>query len=531
MASIAFTYLWYNGIRTIDVFADFFTVPEIDPHTGEILYSISWYVDWNGEESYSGGDISDYAAASITRSIPSDGVFTLSASVDNFLTGEFLSRSVSVQIRTGAAQNQFLYGGSGEDAIFGSYAYADVINLGASDDYADGFFGDDFIRGGAGNDRMNGGAGSDTIVGEAGNDMLDGGTGDDILIGGGGNDWYYFEDADTILEGVGGGNDTVYTWVTFNLGTLSNVENLLLDGIGNLNATGTAGANILKGNFGNNVLDGKGGKDELAGLDGDDTYITDGGDTIEEYSDFGGTDTVRSTVSYKLGDYLENLVLLGTAQNGTGNGDANVITGNNSVNVLDGGGGSDQLIGLGGNDTYIVNGGDTVVEVLNGGTDTVKSTITFTLTNYVEKLTLLGTAQGGYGNAQANVITGNASNNIIDGAYGSDTLTGGAGKDAFLFKNTLSSASNRDSITDFKVVDDTIRLENSIFTKLTSTGTLSASFFKTGTAAVDSNDYIVYNKTTGALIYDSNGSGSGGAIQFATLDSGLSLTNADFLVV
>jgi Ca2+-binding RTX toxin-like protein len=66
---------------------------------------------------------------------------------------------------------------------------------------------------------------------------------------------------------------------------------------------------------------------------------------------------------------------------------------------------------------------------------------------------------------------------------------------------------------------------------LAATGTLDAAFFRIGTAAADANDYIVYNSLTGALIYDANGSAAGGAIQFATLSTGLSLTNADFVVI
>ena len=80
------------------------------------------------------------------------------------------------------------------------------------------------------------------------------------------------------------------------------------------------------------------------------------------------------------------------------------------------------------------------------------------------------------------------------------------------------------------VPHDTIALENAVFTGL-AVGTLAASAFHTGAAAHDANDRIVYNKATGALIFDSNGIAAGGAVQFAKLSPNLTLTNADFVIV
>ncbi|MEQ1716819.1 MAG: calcium-binding protein, partial [Hyphomicrobium sp.] len=106
------------------------------------------------------------------------------------------------------------------------------------------------------------------------------------------------------------------------------------------------------------------------------------------------------------------------------------------------------------------------------------------------------------------------------------------------FNTIPNSATNRDNITDFNVAADTIRLENTgagLFTMLAN-GFLSGAAFKanvTGTAT-DADDRIIYNTTTGALSYDSNGSigGSANAIQFATLTSVVkpALTNSDFFI-
>jgi serralysin len=110
-------------------------------------------------------------------------------------------------------------------------------------------------------------------------------------------------------------------------------------------------------------------------------------------------------------------------------------------------------------------------------------------------------------------------------------MTGGAGSDIFRFDTAPNGATNRDTITDYNVAADTIHLENAIFTSLGAAGTLSAQFFRIGTAAADSNDYIIYNQATGVLSYDADGSGVAAAVQFATLSSGLALTNADFVVI
>jgi Ca2+-binding RTX toxin-like protein len=88
-----------------------------------------------------------------------------------------------------------------------------------------------------------------------------------------------------------------------------------------------------------------------------------------------------------------------------------------------------------------------------------------------------------------------------------------------------------DTITDFVVVDDTIKLEGAVYTALTMTGKLAADQFRIDTQALDSNDFIVYNNATGALLYDADGSGAGAAVQIATIGVGLSMTHADIVVI
>jgi serralysin len=87
-----------------------------------------------------------------------------------------------------------------------------------------------------------------------------------------------------------------------------------------------------------------------------------------------------------------------------------------------------------------------------------------------------------------------------------------------------------DTITDFSVADDTIWLDDAVFTALGPKGPLIASAFYIGVAARDPGHRIIYDSTTGLLTYDSNGSAPGGGVPFAVLDPGLALTYADFWI-
>ncbi len=128
-----------------------------------------------------------------------------------------------------------------------------------------------------------------------------------------------------------------------------------------------------------------------------------------------------------------------------------------------------------------------------------------------------------------NAIGGSGADSISGNAV-SNALTGGAGADNFYFKDPLSAALNVDWITDFSVTDDTIWLDPTVFRALSPGGPLSADAFRSGASSFDASDRILYDSSSGALFYDSDGSGSASAVQFANLSSGLALTNADFRV-
>ena len=227
-------------------------------------------------------------------------------------------------------------------------------------------------------------------------------------------------------------------------------------------------------------------------------------------------------------------VLTGT----TGN---DVINGLGGSDTLDGRGGADKMTGGSGNDTYIVDhAGDVVVETPGDKADTILASVSYTMSASIERMSLTGTGSlSGTGNSLANTITGNAGankidgaggNDILSGALGNDVLTGGSGKDAFVF-DTKPSSANVDTITDFNVADDTIRLDNVAFTALTKTGALAAGGFYKGLNAHDADDRILYDSATGALSYDADGTGSIAAVKFAQIATNLKISAADFLVI
>ncbi len=202
-----------------------------------------------------------------------------------------------------------------------------------------GFDGDDTLQGGAFADRIEGGMGNDAINGGNGADTLYGNEGDDTVSG--------MADDDAIDGGAG--NDTLI---------------------------GGAGNDTLVGGQGNDLLDGGTGNDVMQGGSGDDVYVVDAiGDAVTENL-AEGYDTVKSSVSYTLGNNQEKLMLTGIAAvNGTGNALDNQIIGNGSNNVITGGLGNDYLAGGSGNDTYLFNlgdGQDTIEEVFGGSDNTLQ---------------------------------------------------------------------------------------------------------------------------------------------------------------
>ena len=264
-----------------------------------------------------------------------------------------------------------------------------------------------------------GNGGANMLIGNGAANKLDGRGGIDTLAGGAGNDIYFADDInDLAVENPGEGIDTVISTAgndVFGYTLGANVENLILApgafvGIGNGLAnkmTGDSDSSFLNGAGGNDTLIGNGGNDELDGGTGADvmiggkgisTYFVDNvGDKVVETggaTDF--DDTVWSTISYKLGANLENLILSG--------GDPIDGTGNSQNNLIEGSGGDNVLRGLAGNDFLRAGVGE-------------------------------------------DLLLGGDGNDFLDGNEGADTLVGGAGSDQFRFSD--QTVSGIDVIADF----------------------------------------------------------------------------------
>lgn len=343
------------------------------------------------------------------------------------------------------------------------------------------------------------------IFGNDGENVLDGKGGNDLLIGGRGDDTYYVDSPnDRIREDIGdsGGDvivvdfDTVIFYTISDTGDERFVNHITLAGLaskakGNFQSNillGNEGADTLDGGLNSDTLDGGEGQDVLIGGSGGDLYRINLGDNDQiTESSSSEIDTIEASylgttpVSYTIPTNIENFLFLGTANlNVTGNGSNNLITttigndtlsggdGNDSLNSgvgndsLSGGRGNDTLNAGSGIDTLIGGEGDdlfltdsvyeTLTESANQGTDTVQSTVSYTLKTNFENLTLFSTTISninGTGNSINNIIIGNSGNNTLDGQAGDDSLLGFTGNDILLGQignDTLDGGTGNDTL-------------------------------------------------------------------------------------
>jgi len=390
--------------------------------------------------------------------------------------GDYLFGEDGGDTLLGEAGDDYLEGGAGRDGLAGG-AGIDFLLGGADGDYLFGEDGGDTMLGEAGDDHLDGGAGSDGILGGEGSDFIAGGTDRDFLFGEGGADTIVGDDGDDVLDG-GDGDDGLAGGTGADRLNGGNGRDYGIGGIGDDFIVGGADDDVLLGEDGSDTLIGEAGEDRIEGgagvdgvLGGDANDYIDGGADGDFLSGEDGVDTI-------LGGEGDDHIEAGAGQDG--------VLGGAGADFILGGADGDYLFGEDGADSLIGEDGD---DHLDGGSG-------------------------------ADVLIGGA---------GGDTLIGGSGADLFAFTAALG-AGNVDAITDFSVADDTIALDDAVFAGL-NLGALSANAFVIGAAAQDGDDRIIYNSATGQLFFDADGSRSGAAVLFATLQPGAALTANDFTVI
>jgi uncharacterized delta-60 repeat protein len=456
--------------------------------------------------------------------------FALTFNSDGSISKGYLLGTESIDHFIGTSSGDILFGLAGDDELYGGS-------------------GNDTLYGGDGNDTLNGGHGIDTVdYKDSGSDLvinLESGSGSGVDIG---------NDALSEIEKViaGSGDDQI-----IGLASLSS------------NLDGGQGDDVLAGGSANDLLNGG------VGFDTVDYESSQSDLTINLQLGFAtGTDVGRDSLS--------------KIENATGGNGNDVITAlSNSKALLEGGGGNDTLNGGNAADTLYGGDGNDVVNAGNGndlivggdgagndrynggyGIDTVKYSsaqagITVNLTSGTatssagddaahignDVLSLIENVIAGdfndtlIGSSLANRLEGGLGNDSLNGLLGSDVLCGGGGADQFIFNTQLSlssskswlpsrpqGSSNLDKVMDFEHGVDQIVLDDFIFKSLKNITDLTNNFV-VGTAALQSDDYLIYNNSNGYLYYDANGSAGGGQVAFADIGMGMTLTASDFYII
>ncbi|QRM29387.1 cadherin domain-containing protein [Microvirga sp. VF16] len=447
----------------------------------------------------------------------------------------------------------------------------------------------DGLTGDANNNVLIGGAGADTLRGAEGSDTLVGGAGGDTLRGYDGFDYASYANADAgvtadlsnpvifdlapvgfasvagtgeaagdtyeDIEGLIGSNagDTLYG---------SSIDNHILGGDGNDILTGRAGNDTLDGGSGLNTAVFSGSRAQSSVTRNADGTVTvtgpDGIDLLKDVRQLQFADGTEFVNAAPTGLTLSNASI---RENAPGNAEVGTL----AATDLDGdrityslAPGSSGSFGIIGNSLVVTGPLDFETRPLNqvtilasdpyGGVASL--TVNITVTNYTGEttpFTLRGTSRADtlrgeagndtiYGSNGNDTLYGEFGNDRIFGGTGNDKLYGSSGKDVFVFDTRLNKSTNVDRIYDFRSSDDSFYLDNKYFTKLGS-GSLSkpkkfkSDMFIEGKKAQDREDRIVYDKKTGALYYDQDGTGSKAQVKIATISNKVKLYYHDFYVI
>lgn len=277
----------------------------------------------------------------------------------------------------------------------------------------------------------------------------------DTLVGGTDQTTFVVHDPSTTIVAHPEASNSVISWA--NIVLPPHVQTLTLMGADDLTATGNAEGSVIVANEGNDTLISGAGNDTLIGGIGNDTFVVNVENDVVIAQADGGLDTIVTSVSYALPGHVDNLIGSGTADlTLTGNTLDNEITANDGNTTLIGGGGADTFIGGTGNNTFIVDStDDVVIKGQNAGINTVISSVSYTLSDNVQNLTLTGTADmSATGNYLDNIITGSAGNDTLYGGAGHDTLIGGAGNNTYV----MDFGMGQSTVTDAALQGSKVRL-------------------------------------------------------------------------
>jgi Ca2+-binding RTX toxin-like protein len=261
---------------------------------------------------------------------------------------------------------------------------------------------------------------------------------------------------------------------------------------------GTAAGDNLRGTKGADTLDGLGGDDKLAGGTGLDTFhISAGSDTISDFNRIG---------------------------NDWGNEILQVEAGAKVVATL----AADPWTATA--DSYNLG----VAELRTSGLDVDLSAIIagqgWSIVDTGKNATLTGSRFGdvltaGSGN---DTLNGGDGDDLLIGKMYADTMTGGAGADRFRLDGKGDLFAH--TITDFESGVDRIELKGSEYTKL-GLGAVPVGALAYGTSAQTREQHLIYDRDSGQLLYDADGSGGGKPTLIGILEPWTHLLASDLWVV
>jgi Ca2+-binding RTX toxin-like protein len=452
--------------------------------------------------------------------------------------GDHIIGSYGPDVLLGLGGNDWIVGMGGKDELYGGLG-DDSLEGSRDGGLCDGGGGDDLIQGGAGNDTIRGGSGNDTLLAydhngwgrDRGRDKIYGGRGDDSIEAGSDRGFY---------DG-GRGDDLLRGWTA---------SDSMRGGVGDDTLFGGDGFDSLEGGSGNDALDGGGGDDFINGGDGNDEFSGGvGRDTMKggvgfdavDYSDIDKAVEVvlagRDQVDVWIGDEVEDSISGIEAIFGGANSD--LLIGDSMNNYFQGGDGDDLLDGLGGRDAVDYSDKSSSVRVTLseerattvrvGGLDedrirNFEDVIGGSAGDILTGDTLSNYLEGGAGR---DTISGSGGADHLAGGVGHDVLRGGQGADFFYFFVTPADADS-DRIKDFGVGHDKILLEHTVFLEIGKS--LRKSEFRLGAVAQDSDDHLIYDRSSGKLYYDADGDGANVQNLIAIVSGAPAIGHGDFVI-